>query len=92
MKTVKINNIEYTIEKDENEIFNFTEIEEKITDYFNDYDYIFGDMAYNKIRLKGFYESSNKKRNQINDIKSLENYIKEYCAVGCKWFLLKKVQ
>ena len=33
----------------------------KCTDYFDDYDYIVGDIAYNKLRLKGFYESTNPK-------------------------------
>ena len=33
----------------------------KITDYYNDFDYIVGDWAYNKLRLKGFYEDSNPK-------------------------------
>ena len=29
---------------------------------------------------------------RINDIKFLDNYIKDYCAYGCKWFLIKKVK
>ena len=45
------------------------------TDYFYDYDYIVGDWAYGKVRLKGFYESDNKKCNKINDIKLLDDYI-----------------
>ena len=52
-----------------------------MTDYFEPYDYIFGDYAYEKVRLKGFYESNNKNANKINDIKSLDDYIfrvKEY--------------
>ncbi len=43
-----------------------------------------------KIRLKGFYNSNNKKVNNINDIKYLEEYIKDYCSFGAKVFLLKK--
>lgn len=92
MKKVLINNKEYLIEKDEDDIFDLEEIKEKITDYFDNYDYIFGDVAYNKVRLKGFYNSNNKNVNEINDIKNLDNYIKNYCAYGCKYFLLKKVQ
>lgn len=90
MKKFIINELEYVLEKDDGDIFNLDELKDKITDYFNTYDYIFGDMAYNKIRLKGFYNSDNKKCTKINDIKNLDNYISEYCAVGCKWFLLKK--
>lgn len=90
MEKIMFNNIEYEIDKDEFKIFNYEEIKELVTDYFLDYDYIFGDMAYNKIRLKGFYKSDNKKKVDINDIKNLNSYINNYCAYGCKWFLLKK--
>ena len=52
----------------------------------------FGDYAYNKLRLKGFCNFKNKNRKEINDIKNLDSYIKNYCAYGSKWFLLKKMQ
>ena len=68
------------------------ELVEKITDYFDNYDYIFGDYSYGKIRLKGYYESTNKKAKSINDIKTLEEYKKEYCSYGAKTFLIKKVK
>lgn len=94
MNKYTINNFEYELEEDNDNIFNYEELKEKITDYFNDYDYIFGDMAYNKIRLKGFYASDSKSKNkkEINDIKNLESYKKDYCAYGSKWFLLRKMQ
>ena len=56
------------------------------------FDYIFGDIAYDKLRLKGFCDSNNKDKTKINDIKFLEDYIENYCAYGCKWFLLKKIK
>ena len=43
---------EYKLIKNNKECFNLEEIEEKITDYFKDYDYIVGDYAYSKLRLK----------------------------------------
>jgi len=88
----EFNEIKYIIEKDENHIFNYEEMLSKITPYFNGYDYIFGDMAYNKIRLKGFCNKKNKLYKKINDIDKLEEYLKKYCSYGCRWFLLKKVQ
>lgn len=72
------------------ENFNFEEIETIFTDYFIDYDYIFGDYSYGKVRLKGFYDNNNKKVKKINNIKDLDKYIKEYCSPGSKTFLLKK--
>jgi len=74
----------------DDDCFQFEEVEEKATDYFEPYDYIFGDYAYGKLRLKGFYDKDNKKANSINSIENLDTYIKEYCAYGSKTFLLKK--
>ena len=65
---------------------------EKITDYFDPYDYIFGDYAYEKVRLKGFYEANHKKVTDINNIKNLDSYIKDYCSYGAKYFLIKKIK
>lgn len=92
MKEYEFNNIKYKIIEDENKIFNYEELKEMITPYFNDYDYILGDVSYNKIRLKGFCEKNNKIYKPINDIKTKDEYLSLYCAYGCKWFLIKKVQ
>ena len=92
MKNIIINNIEYVIEKDEFNIVDKGKLEGMITDYFDKFDYIFGDIAYDKLRLKGFCDSNNKDKTKINDIKFLEDYIENYCAYGCKWFLLKKIK
>ena len=54
--------------------------------------YIFGDFSYDKVRLKGYNDSSNKKATKINDIKGLEEYKKNYCSYGARTFLLKKIK
>ena len=92
MKKIEFNKKEYELIRNDNDCFNYEEVQEKVTDYFDDYDYIFGDYAYGKVRLKGYYDSKNKKANKINDIKYLEDYIKNYCCYGSKTFLLKKIK
>ncbi len=87
MKKINIQNIEYKIIRDDNCI-NEAELNEKVTDYFTEYDYIFGDYAYNKLRLKGF--NNKEKANKVNNIEDLEDYIDNYCSYGSKVFLLKK--
>ena len=89
---IEIENNKYKIITDYRNAFDKEEFLNKCTDYFMQYDYIVGDIAYSKLRLKGFYDSNNKLKNKINDIKLLDNYIKDYCAYGCKWFLIKKVK
>ena len=92
MKKIKIREFEYELIKDNGNCFNYEEITDKVTDYFDEYDYIFADYAYDKIRLKGFYDSDSEKATQINSISKLDEYIKDYCAYGAKYFLLKKLK
>lgn len=92
MKKIVINNIEYEVIRNDKECIDVKDLEDKITDYFDSYDYIMGDFSYDKVRLKGYYDSSNKKVKQINDIKYLDDYIKNYCSYGARIFLLKKLK
>ena len=82
---------EYEIITNYKDAFNLEEFILKYTDYFYDYDYIVGDIAYSKLRLKGFYDEDNKKVKKINNIKYIDDYINKYCAYDCKYFVLKKL-
>ena len=86
-----VNQQEYEVIKNYREAFQEEEFLEKCTDYFYDYDYIVGDIAYSKLRLKGFYDAHNKKVKSINNYDRLEEYLKNNCAVDCKYFVVKKV-
>jgi len=90
MKKYNINNQDYELEKNFREGFDLEEVTSKLTDYFIDYDYVVGDWAYAKLRLKGFYESNNKNVKTFNDIKTLDNYLNNYCAKNCRYFVIKK--
>lgn len=90
MKSYNINGQEYTLEKNYRDGFDLEEVTSKLTDYFMGYDYVVGDWAYGKLRLKGFYDSSNKNVKDINNIKNLEKYLTDYCAKNCKHFVIKR--
>lgn len=92
MKKVEINGIQYEIIRNDNGCLNRELLVDKITDYFDSYDYIVGDYAYEKVRLKGFYESTNKKAKNINNIKNVDEYIENYCSYGSKIFIIKKIK
>lgn len=92
MKKININNIEYNIIENYNDAIDIEEICKKLTDYFNDFDFIVGDWAYGKLRLKGFNNKSNKKYKEINAYSGAKDYLKKYCAYGCKYFILEKVE
>ena len=92
MKTITINNVEYNVIKDEDKIINVEELKELMTDYFDTYDYILGDIAYSHLRLKGFNNPSNPMFNKINDYNKVNDYIKNKCAYGCKYFIIEKIK
>lgn len=88
---IEVNNNKYEIIKNYRNAFDKEEFISKCTDYFNDYDYVVGDIAYGKLRLKGFYEKGNKKAKKINSFEFVDKYLKENCAVDCKFFIVKRI-
>ena len=52
--------------------------------------YIVGDIAYSKLRLKGFMKSTNKDVKSFNNYDNIKKYINENCAYGCKYFILER--
>lgn len=91
MKKITINNKEYELIKDYKNGFEKEVTQNKLTDYFDNFDYILGDWAYGKLRLKGFCNKDNPNYKKINSIDLVEDYIKENCAFECKHFILKKI-
>lgn len=89
-KIIEIESKKYKLIKEYKDGFNLDALLSKWTDYFDDYDYILGDFAYDKLRLKGFCNENNPKFNNINDIKNIDKYIKENCAYECRYFILEK--
>lgn len=90
MKTIMINNKNYEVVTDYNDAIDIEEITSKMTDYFDEFEFVVGDWSYGKLRLKGFYGEDNKKVTTINSIENLDDYIKNYCSYGCKYFVLSK--
>lgn len=91
MKKFKLEDKEYELIKQYKDGFDLETLTEKYTEYFEEYDYILGDWAYGKLRLKGFCEKDNPLFNQINDYETIDTYIKENCAYECKYFIIKKI-
>ncbi len=91
MKIV-INDIEYEVVENNNATIDEEQLKEMLTEYFQDFDYILGDYAYSKLRLKGFNEKDNKNYKNINAYENIHEYIEKYCAYGCKYFILKQIR
>ena len=88
---IELEKNQYELITNYKEAFDKEEFLEKCTDYFYDYDYIVGDIAYGKLRLKGFYDEKSKKVNKINNFKNVDKYLKTNCATDCKYYIVKKI-
>lgn len=86
-----INGKKYLLVKNYRDAFNEEELLEKLTDYFEKFDYVLGDYAYGKLRLKGFNNKNNEDYKSINDYANIDEYISTYCAYGCRYFILQKM-
>ncbi len=87
-----INNRKYQVIENYKDALVEEELRNKFTDYFERYDYVVGDWAYGNLRLKGFCKPSNKNYNKINDFKGKDEYLKEYCAKDCKYFVIELIE
>ncbi len=88
---IEIDGRKYKLLKNYKDAFNIADLEDRITDYFYDFDYILGDYAYGKVRLKGFNNKDNKNFSSINDYEKIEEYINNCCAYDCKYFVLQSL-
>ncbi|MBK0348249.1 YutD family protein [Aerococcaceae bacterium zg-ZJ1578] len=88
--TIQINQQIYRVVKDYREGFDFVAFEARYQDYFEKFDFIVGDWGYEQLRLRGFYQLNRRKVPREQTIDYLEDYLKEYCNFGCKYFVLAK--
>ncbi len=92
MEVIEINNEKYQVINNYREAIDVEVLKEKLTDYFDNFDYIVGDIAYGRLRLKGFNSKTNKNFKSMNDVDKVEDYIKNNCAYGCRWFMISKIK
>lgn len=86
-----IGNRQYKVVVDYREAFQIEKIGERYSDVLARYDYIVGDWGYEQLRLRGFFESDNKKAAPEQRIETLEDYLYEYCNFGCAYFVIQRI-
>lgn len=86
----QFNKIKYQLIENYKDAFDESIVREKMTEYFNDFDYVIGDWSYGKLRLKGFCKEGNKRQRKFNLFSTKEVYLKDYCATNAAYFILEK--
>lgn len=89
---IEIFGSKYEITEDYRDGFDEEALEARYSDVLKKYDYIVGDWGHSQLRLKGFYDESNRKAAYESRINMLDDYLLEYCNFGCAYFVLKKVK
>lgn len=78
----------YFVQRDVRNAFNQEAFESKyIEECFDRYQYIVGDISSSILRLKGFTDD----KNSDNYIGKVEEYLETSCALGCPYFILRRI-
>lgn len=85
---VYIDDKEYKVVENYKNALEHKSLEERYTALLQKYHYIVGDWGHEQLRLKGFYENNAKMGKDDQKIGTLQDYLREYCAFGCAYFVL----
>lgn len=80
----------YEVAIDHQSGFDFDAFSARYQEYFEKFDFIVGDWAFQQLRLRGFYQLGTSKVPFDQRIDSLEDYLNEYCNFGSAYFLVGK--
>lgn len=86
-----IGNRQYKLVMNYREGFDAQRLGERYSEVLARYNYIVGDWGYEQLRLKGFFEVTNRKALPDQRIDMLEDYLYEYCNFGCAYFVIQRV-
>lgn len=88
---ITIDHMNFELVENYRDAFNEELFIEKYSELLNKYDYIVGDVGYEKLRLAGFYKNSKRKVEPDKRVNAIQEYLNEYCNFGCAYFILRKV-
>lgn len=91
-ETLMIGKDQYKVITDFRDALDIDQLSERYIDYLNVFDYIVGDIASEKLRLRGFYDEHRKNVREDQWISHLDEYIIEYCNFGASYFVLERVE
>ncbi|MFC3420205.1 YutD family protein [Salinicoccus hispanicus] len=88
---ITVDHMNFELVENYRDAFDETQFDSKYSEVLNKYDYIVGDIGYEKLRLTGFYRDNKKKVERDKKYSAIEDYLYEYCNFGCAYFVLRKI-
>lgn len=88
---ITIDHMHFELVEDYRDAFDEEQFKKKYSEVLNKYDYIVGDIGYEKLRLTGFYRDGKSKVERDKKYSAIQDYLYEYCNFGCAYFVLRKI-
>lgn len=88
---IAIGHMHFKIIENYRDAFDGEQFANKYSEVLNKYDYIVGDIGYEKLRMSGFYRDNKTKVEREKKFSAIGDYINEYCNFGCAYFILQKL-
>ena len=88
---ITVDHMHFEIIENYRDAFDEEQFQEKYSEVLNKYDYIVGDIGYEKLRLAGFFRDNKAKVDRDKKFSAMQDYLYEYCNFGCAYFILRKV-
>lgn len=89
-ESLQIKDVDYVLAIDYREGFALEAFKNRYQEYFEKFDFIVGDWGFEQLRLRGFYQLNQRRVPIDQTIGFLDDYLKEYCNFGCRYFVLAK--
>lgn len=88
---ITIDHMNFELIENYRDAFDEEQFKGKYSEVLNKYDYIVGDIGYEKLRLTGFHRDNKRKVERDKKFSAIQDYLSEYCNFGCPYFVLRKV-
>jgi uncharacterized protein YutD len=89
---IRVQGVSFEVIQEHRDAWDEEAFKARYSDVLNKYDYIVGDWGYGQLRLRGFFEDSNRKATYDSKISTFPEYLFEYCNFGCPYFMLRRVK
>ncbi|UOB21567.1 YutD family protein [Macrococcus armenti] len=71
--------------------FNQEMFDHRYSEILDRYPYIVGDIGYEQLRLRGFFDDNKKGADVNKRFSTIQDYLLEYCNFGCAYFVLRRL-
>src|SRR5699024_1905042 len=87
---ITIDHMHFEIIENYRDAFDEEQFREKYSEVLNKYDYIVGDIGYEKLRLAGFFRDDKAKVDRDKKFSAVQDYHDEYCTCGAAYGVPRK--